>query len=162
VPSGPDLVLLLVTLADAGVEFVVVGGFAAVAHGAPYVTFDVDLVHSRTPKNVSRLLAVLPTLDAFVRGRHAGERVLPGREALLGPGHQLLERRLGALDVLGEVDPGQTYETLLPFTQEIDLRGRRVRLVTLDKLIELKRAAGREKDRLVLPVLEELARTRDD
>lgn len=42
----------LVDLLDAGVELIVVGGLAAVLHGAPVVTFDLDIVHRQTPENV--------------------------------------------------------------------------------------------------------------
>jgi hypothetical protein len=154
---APDLLELAIELADAGVEAIVVGGFAAVAHGAPHVTFDLDLVHRRTPENVARLLAVLPKLDAYARGRAPGERLVPGREALSGPGHQLLRTRYGALDLLGALDDDEGYDQLLPHSVEVSLRGRTVRIVDLDKLIELKRRANRDKDRLVLPTLLELA-----
>jgi predicted nucleotidyltransferase len=152
----PDLLELLTELADAGVESIVIGGFAAVAHGAPHVTFDLDLVHRRTSANVDRLLAVLPKIDAYARGRAPGERLVPGREALSGPGHQLLRTRYGALDLLGALDD-EGYDELLPHSTTVVLRGRSVRIVDLDKLIDLKRRANREKDRLVLPVLMALA-----
>jgi hypothetical protein len=51
--------LILLALLDAGVEFIVVGGTAAVIMGAPVVTFDIDIVHRRTPENVDRLYEFL-------------------------------------------------------------------------------------------------------
>jgi hypothetical protein len=45
------------TLADHRVEFIVIGGVCAVLHGAPVTTFDLDVVHSRTPENLNRLLS---------------------------------------------------------------------------------------------------------
>ena len=45
-PSGNNLTEIILRLADAGVEFVLVGGLAAVAQGAPITTFDVDIVHN--------------------------------------------------------------------------------------------------------------------
>lgn len=51
---------LLQALVEKDVRFIVVGGLAAVAQGVPFVTFDVDVVHERSPENVRRLLAVLP------------------------------------------------------------------------------------------------------
>jgi hypothetical protein len=155
---APDLIELLLMLADEGVEVIVVGGFAAVAHGAPYVTFDLDLVHRRTPENADRLAALLPKLDAYARGRAPGERLVPGRDALLGPGHQLLNTRYGALDLLGTLEDDEGYDQLLPHTDVVTVRGRTLRIVSLAKLIDLKRRTNRNKDRLALPILEELAR----
>jgi predicted nucleotidyltransferase len=57
-----------------------------------------------------------------------------------------LTTTLGDLDLLGEVAGGGLYEQLLPFTQEMEAFGVRCLFVTLEKLIQLKRAAGRPKD----------------
>jgi hypothetical protein len=66
-PDAPaELDELLAVLVDGGVEFILVGGAAALIHGAPITTQDVDIVHRRDPANVSRLLAVLEQLDAFI------------------------------------------------------------------------------------------------
>jgi hypothetical protein len=57
------LTATLRALHDGGVEFILVGGLAAVLHGAP-VTFGIDVVHSRDAANIARLLPVLGALDA--------------------------------------------------------------------------------------------------
>ena len=57
-----------------------------------------------------------------------------------------LTTRLGSLDLLGEVAGGGSYQQLLPFSQEVEVFDCRVRVVTLEKLIQLKRAAGRPRD----------------
>jgi hypothetical protein len=68
--ASPTLESLLTTLASSDVEFIVVGLLAAVAHGAPVTTHDLDIVHRRTPSNVARLVDILVnTLDAQYRGR---------------------------------------------------------------------------------------------
>jgi hypothetical protein len=77
-----------------GVEFIVVGGVCAVLHGAPIATFDLDVVHARTPENVDRLLAALKTLGATSRA-HPGRTVVPGRSHLESAGHQLLHTAHG-------------------------------------------------------------------
>jgi hypothetical protein len=61
--------LILQTLADHQVDFIVIGGVCAVLHGAPVTTFDVDLVHARTPENIERLLRALESLDTIYRGQ---------------------------------------------------------------------------------------------
>ena len=72
--TGADLTTLLEKLAASGVDFVLVGGLAAVAQGAPVTTFDVDIVPRRTPENVDRLLAFLAEIGARYRGRPAAYR----------------------------------------------------------------------------------------
>ncbi len=155
-PRVADVGELLRQLADARVEFIVVGGAAAVIHGAPITTEDLDIVHQRTPENVSRLKTVLDQLDAHVR-ELANRRLPPQESALLGEGHVLLSTRVGPLDCLGMLADGRGFEELLPHTESIEEEGIEFRIVDLATLIDLKRKTGRAKDRLMLPVLVALA-----
>ena len=103
------LTALLLALHDAGVEFIVVGGLAAVLNGAPINTYDVDIVHRRTLENIDRLIQVLQTLDAVYRiqpERH----LLPAKSALMSAGRQNLPTNYGPLDVLGSIGKGRSYE----------------------------------------------------
>ena len=155
-----SLTTLLAQLAASGTEFVLVGGLAAVAQGAPLATVDVDVVHRREPASVERLVAFLEAVDARYRGRAPGQVLRPTREALLGDGHHLLATALGPLDVLGAIEGGRGYESLLPETIEVAVEGQRVRVVRLETLAELKRDATGPKDRLVLAILEDTIRRR--
>lgn len=148
-----DLTTLLDRLVASGVEFILVGGLAAVAQGAPITTFDVDIVHERSPENVDRLLAFLATLNAHYRGR-PGLPLPPDRSALLGPGHSLFATDLGSLDVLGAIEGGRNYETLVPSSVTVQIEGHSLRVLSLEMLTELKRGSSDPKDRLRLPVLE--------
>lgn len=134
-----------------GVDFVVVGGVAAVLQGVPLVTFDVDVVHRRTEGNVDRLQAALAELGARYRGDPRG--LVPTRETLLGPGHHLLSTTLGPLDLLGAVAGGLSWEELVPDTVTLDLAGLEVPVLALPRLIEVKEATGRPKDLAALPTL---------
>jgi hypothetical protein len=156
--SPPSLTTLLARLAATGADFLLVGGLAAVAQGAPLTTLDVDVVHRREAGNVERLLAFLESVDARYRGRLAGPVLRPTSEALLGEGHQFLMTALGPLDLLGAIEGGLGYEELLPDTLPIDVEGQRVRVVRLRKLADLKRNARSAKDRLVLSILEDTIR----
>ena len=89
-----DLTTLLERLLATDVEFVLVGGLAAVVHGAPLTTFDVDIVHRRTEENVDRLMGFLASVGAYYRNR-PGPPLPPKRSALLGPGHSLFMTDLG-------------------------------------------------------------------
>ena len=143
---------LIRCLSAKDVEFIVVGMMAGVLRGAPVMTADLDIVHRRSPENVSRLLEVLRDIDAIYR--RDPRQLRPGESHLLSPGHQLLVTTLGDLDCLGTVGTDQTYEDLLPRAPELDLGGGlAVRVIDLPTLIELKEKAGRPKDLAVLPVL---------
>lgn len=66
-PAPTKIAELLGVLARHQVDFIVVGGVAAVIQGAPVNTFDLDVVHARTPDNIERLLGALRELDAVYR-----------------------------------------------------------------------------------------------
>jgi predicted nucleotidyltransferase len=160
-PEPPDVGELLRRLAEAGVEFIVVGGAAAVLHGAPITTEDLDIVHRRSPENVSRLKTLLDELDARVR-ELADRRLPPQESALLGDGHVLLSTNLGPLDCLGTLIDGRGFDELIFHSETIKDEGVEFLVVDLPTLIELKTKTGRAKDRLMLPVLVAVAEQLDD
>ncbi|HEA68095.1 MAG TPA: hypothetical protein ENI07_14920, partial [Desulfobacterales bacterium] len=96
--SVPQLIEIFRVLDNHQVEFIVVGGVCAVLHGAPITTFDLDLVHSRTPENLNCLLNALIDLKAYYRGH--SKRIQPDVKSLASPGHHLLITRFGPLDFL--------------------------------------------------------------
>ena len=154
-----DLTTLLESLLAARVEVVLVGGLAAVVQGAPLTTFDVDVVHRRTEENVDRLVAFLTSVGARYRGR-SGPPLPPSRSALLGPGHSLFMTDLGPLDALGAIEGGADYEQLLPESLALSIGERTVHVLSLAKIVALKRASSDPKDKLRLPVLEAVLRRR--
>lgn len=131
---------------------------AGVLQGAPAVTFALDILYSRTSENVARLFAALEQLDAVFRTDD--RRLRPSKSHLATAGHKLLNTTLGIVDVLGFVRDS-SYEDLLPDTIELEAEGLTFRVLELERLIEVKRLAGRPKDLAVLPLLEAtLARVR--
>jgi predicted nucleotidyltransferase len=138
-------------LTENKVDFIVVGGVAAVLEGVPVNTFDLDVIHLRDPKNVSRLLSALDALGA--RYRTQPERHLkPQASHLMSAGHQLLTTRFGPLDLLGSIGRSHTYEDLLPDSIEVNA-GVRIRVLKLERQIAIKEETAGEKDLAVLPVL---------
>jgi hypothetical protein len=160
-PSAADLPALLAKLCDAGVEFIIVGGAAAVVQGAPITTNDLDIVHRRTPENVARLLEVLLKLDATMRYDLANRGLRPTAEMLAGKGQINLSTSLGPIDPLCELDEGIGYEELLAHSQSVIDEGRPLRVLDLPTLIAVKAKAGRPKDRIVLPILIATLQERD-
>ena len=67
-----DFVHLLNVLNNGSVEFIVIGGFAATAHGSSHTTVDLDIVYSRTEENISRLVTALEPLQPYLRGAPPG------------------------------------------------------------------------------------------
>ncbi len=148
---------ILEGLLEAGVDFILVGGLAAVIQGAPVTTMDVDIVHSQSPENISRLLAFLKSIGAFHR-RLDDTLIEPEEGDLSGKGHALLTTRLGPLDVLAVIEEGRGYDDLLDHTVKIEFRGHTLRVLDLKMLIQLKRASTDPKDKQRLPVLREALR----
>ena len=154
-----DFKALLRALAEGGVEFILIGGAAATVHGSSRLTRDVDIVYRRTRDNMARLVAALTPYQPYLRGAPPG---LPFRWDVPTIERGLnftLVTQLGDLDVLGEIVGGGGYDALLPSTSLIRAFDVECRCLDLDRLIEVKRAAGRPKD---LDALAELEAIREE
>lgn len=141
-----DFERLLTVLTRADVEFVVIGGFAATAHGSAHLTVDLDVVYRRTADNICRLADALAPLEPYLRGAPPG---LPFRfdAETIGQGLNFtLVTSAGDLDLLGEATGGGTYEALRSHSEVREIGSLECRFVDLPTLIRLKRAAGRPKD----------------
>jgi predicted nucleotidyltransferase len=151
---------VLVALTSAGVDFIVIGGVAAIVHGGARVTFDLDVVYSRTPENCSRLGAALRPYKPYPRGAPPELPFIWDEKTIRRGTNFTLTTTLGDIDLLGEVAGGGSYEDLLPFAEQYDPFGIRCRCISLEKLIELKRAAGRPKDFETIAELEAILEER--
>jgi predicted nucleotidyltransferase len=147
------LIAVLRDLRERDVQFIVVGGLAAVLNGAPVQTYDIDLVYSREPHNLARLVTFLQDADAVFRIQP--ERQLrPGASHLAGGGHLNLLTRYGPLDLLGTIGQGLDFSALLPHSSEMEIdEGFGVRVLDLETIIAVKEQLGSEKDLAVLPIL---------
>src|SRR5262245_34554026 len=145
---------VLTRLSAAKVEFVVVGGVSAVLQGAPLATFDLDICFRRTPENIARLLAALNPLKPRLRDFPPDlPFVLDERAILLGTNFTLTVQG-GDLDLISEMSAIGGYEQVLGDADLMAIGTTAVRVLSLQKLIQSKRAAGRPKDLAVLPLLE--------
>jgi len=165
--SGPfDLIALLEALDVEHVEYIVVGGVAAVLHGSPRMTFDLDIVPEASQVNAERLARALGQLRAVVRD--PAHRALPVAGDLLiatmrsPQGGQLrLGTDSGPLDILWRLHDGRGYAELLAHSVERSDDERSILVVDIPELVEIKRAAGRPQDLLDVQNLEAiLKRTR--
>jgi hypothetical protein len=142
-----------------GVAFVLIGGVAAEAQGVVWATFDLDVVIEGSESNCARLLAALIELEAEYDTLHTVP-IRPTLERLRdATGAMLFRTKAGRLDVLKEAG-GETYETLVRDADEGSVGGHKLLVASLAALVRMKAAAGRTKDRDVLPRLEAALRAR--
>ncbi len=149
---------ILSRLADHEVEFIVIGGVAATVHGSARVTYDLDIVYRRTRDNIARLADALAPLNPYLRGAIPNLPFRLDAETIRRGLNFTLTTPLGDLDLLGEVNGA--YDELRGHTLEIELFGVDCLCVNLEKLIEMKRAAGRPKDFEAIAELEALREER--
>jgi predicted nucleotidyltransferase len=149
-----DFRALLTLLAGAHVEFIIVGGAAATAHGSARLTQDLDVVYRRAPENISRLAQALTPHEPYLRGAPPGLPFSFDEKTLRNGFNFTLTTTLGALDLLAEIPSGGLYEDLLPYSIRLRLYGVECLCLGLERLIHVKRAAGRPKDLEALAELE--------
>jgi predicted nucleotidyltransferase len=156
---------ILKTLLDAGVHFVLIGGLASQVHGSPSLTGDVDICYALDRDNLHRLSDALDSMTAIRRDIEPGIHAPIDQRALRAGDVFTLSTRYGHLDLLAHPDPRLDYETLQNRSIAVEIFGLEVRVASLADLIDMKRAAGRPKDRIELEILgalrEELDRRSD-
>ena len=134
---------LLAVLARANVDFILVGGVAAAAHGSPRTTQDIDIVYCRKPGNPDKLVQALAPYDPYLRGSPPGLPFALDKETLKAGLNFTLTTSLGWIDLLGEIIGGGGYDDLLPHSVILELFGQKCRVLDLETLIATKRAVGR-------------------
>ena len=143
---APEFEKILAVLAEAKVKFILIGGVAGNLHGSARITYDLDVVYARSRDNIQRLTEALRPHTPYLRGAPAGLPFTFDERTVRNGLNFTLTTTLGDFDLLGEVAGGGTYELLLPFSMLIRVAGLEFLCVTLERLIQLKRAAGRPKD----------------
>jgi hypothetical protein len=143
----PELESILDRLIRHEVEFVIVGGFAAVAHGASLLTEDLDVCCRFELGNLLRL-------ESALKGLHPVHRMTPARLPLeLSPDlvqrlrNLYLETDLGQLDCLSEVAGIGDFAAVAKESLTVEMSAGPCRILTLDALIRSKQAMDRPRDR---------------
>jgi len=147
---------LLGALSSAGVEFILVGGMAARAHGSARLTQDVDVSYARTDENLARVVTALAPFDPYLRGAPRGLPFAWSVDTLRRGLNFTLTTTTGDIDLLGEIVGGGRYEDLLPHSTAVPVFGQEIMILDLPWLIRVKRAAGRPKDLEAIAELEAL------
>lgn len=148
-------------LAKREVRFVLIGGLAGRLWGSPTVTNDLDLCYARDEANLEALVAALRELRARLRGVDADVPFLLDARTLEAGDHFTLVTSAGNMDVLGHPAGTAGYDELARTAVPMKIEGRDVPVAALEDLIRMKRAAGRQKDRIEVEILEAVLEEHD-
>jgi hypothetical protein len=152
-----DPVPILARLAEAAVDFVVIGGVAGGAHGSAYPTYDVDLAYARAFENLERLAAVLRSLHATLRGAPEDAPFQVDARTLEAGGNFTFTTDLGPINVFAYPEGSSGYDRLRADAAAYEIQGHDVRFASLDHLIAMKEATGRPRDKLAASELRVIA-----
>ena len=149
---APDLEILLNRLIEGKVEFVLIGGFAAVAHGSSMLTQDIDVCCRFSTRNLRKL-------HQAVSDFHPVHRMSPDRRPFSEDDDWETFRKLyldtdaGQLDCLSEVTGIGTYDEVERLSISISIPAGKCRVLSLEGLIQSKNALKRPKDALTIAQL---------
>jgi hypothetical protein len=149
-----DFARVLELLAHADLDFVLVGGIAATIHGSTRLTRHVDIVYSRRPGNIARLVAALRPLAPYLRGAPRGLPFEWSVDTVERGLNFALTTDVGDVDLLGALVDGTDYDELLTRAERVRLYGFECWCAKLEELVRLRRASGQPKDLVVAAELE--------
>lgn len=144
-----ELARLLGVLREHEVDFVVVGGLAAIAHGSRRMTLDLDVIPRPDAANFERLATAIDALGVppGVVGDGRFASIDPRDSVDLARSHSISLRTVaGQLDILNAASSAPPYDELQARGVALEIAGIPVCVVGLDDLIAMKQASGRPKD----------------
>ena len=142
-------------LIAAQVEFVLVGGFAAIAHGVLRSTRDVDICCRFSGQNLMRIQKALTDLHPVYRPRTDLPLELTP-ELCASLKNLYLKTDLGILDCLGEIKGVGDYDEVVRHSVELELPIGKCRVIDIDTLIIAKEAMDRDHDRITVKDLKDI------
>ena len=154
-PAPLDPFCLFQVLGAHEVDYVLIGGLAAVLRGSPAMTNDADIMPAPGAANLARLSAALTDLEARIRS-HTDPDGIPfdPHPALLDSMATLnTTTRCGDFDVAFAPAGVAGFAELRAASDLYDLAGQSVPVAALEDIIRSKEAAGRPKDHANLPIL---------
>ena len=147
--ASPLLTKLLRAFAAQRLEAVLIGNAAAAMHGAPVTTLDFDFMFRDTSTNLRKLRAIAKSLEAVILRPYYPVSKL----------YRLVDDATGLqADFMPVIHGVRSFEGLRSRAVERRLDGCAVFIASLDDIIASKKAAGRDRDLAVLPVLEQTRR----
>jgi hypothetical protein len=141
--AEPLLNTIAKALAEHRLEAVMVGNAAAALHGAPVTTLDVDFMFRKTPANLKKLKAVAHSLGASIFRRSYPDANL----------FRVFDLE-HSLDFMPKLDGVRSFESLRSRATAVTFGAHALKIASLADIIKSKRAAGRDRDKAVLEILE--------
>jgi predicted nucleotidyltransferase len=156
VANYPELHLsaLLHRLSEGGVDYVVVGGVAVAVQGYGRATKDLDITYATDPANLEALGEVLIAAKAQLRGVPEDVPFIPDGRTLKHTQILTLDTVDGGLDLLVDPSGAAPYDAMRRRADLIEFEDIHVRIVGLEDLLSMKRAAGRPQDLADIEALE--------
>jgi cyclohexa-1,5-dienecarbonyl-CoA hydratase len=151
-----DFERCLNVLLEGDIEFVIIGGVAMYAHGSAQLTRDLDICYERTHENIKRLAAALSPYQPRLRGVPDDLPFHLDASTITRGTNFTLTTKLGDLGLIGEVAGLGQYHQVRASSITLELFGRSCKVLSLDGLIEAKRATGRSRDTAAMAQLEAL------
>jgi len=141
---------ILRKLLEHGVDFVLIGGLAGIAHGSSYPSYDVDIAYARGNENLRRLASALRELGATLRGAPPDVPFQIDARTLKSGAHFTFQTPYGSLDILADPDGAPSYDKLKEAAgAPAEVEGELILIASLDHLIAMKDVSGRTKDKLM-------------
>lgn len=152
-----DLNQLLKILLSHNLDFIIIGGFAAVVHGSSHVTKDLDITMLISQENIDKLRLALKDLEPRHRMNPTHKpSFLEEPKSLSGVNNIYLETTAGILDVVSLDKTLGTFDDLKSRALTVSLFGYDCQILSLDDLISIKEKMKRPKDLIVLEELKAL------
>jgi predicted nucleotidyltransferase len=153
---------ILRRLTARGVDFVVIGGIAAVLHGSAQATYDLDICYATDAGNLTALGELLIELGARLKGVDDSIPFVPDSSTLRRVELLTMLTDEGELDILARPRGSPCYEALRRNADRFDLGEFSVLVASIDDLIAMKQALGRHKDLAAVEELENIKRLRSE
>lgn len=151
-----NLLTLLKRLYTAKVDFVVIGGFAGIAHGCSYVTQDVDVCLNFNAENLLRLQKSIVDLHPIHRMTPAKIKLELTQENCMQFKNLYLDTDAGQLDCISFVDGVGNFDAAKSKSTIIEIENVKLNILDIDALIEAKKTLNRKKDAQAIVELEAL------
>ena len=148
-----DFQEILIELADADADFVVIGGYAVAFHGHPRGTKDLDVLVRATPSNATRVYRALAAFGAPLEQFDVQESDFSDYDGVLQIG--LPPRRIDILNKAAAI----TFDEAIEDNLSMHVQGRRVPFIGLKALSKHKLAAGRKQDLADVAALSKITRS---
>lgn len=137
-------------LARHGVDYVLIGGLAGMAHGSSYPSYDIDVAYGRSTENIASLVNALVEMEASLRGAPKDLPFILDSRSIEKGANFTFDTRFGPFDILADAAGMPAYDDLKSAAATVQIEGQDVRVCSIDHLISMKRAANRAKDRLMV------------